>query len=111
MRKIIIKVPTIDKPKWEVALGSGHFKRVSIAHVIALARRLIKRCLASSEEGKTSVKVKYDHDTANETLPSFNPQYLAYAVTCFLEDYLAPQTLRDAEKVWLKYLEKGAVEC
>ena len=105
MNKITIIVP--QKPGDNFGIGWDHRpKAMSSAYtVLRRLERLLTRGLVSP---KTSIVVKYDRYTSNETLDSNDVPYLMYATSCFLEDYLATYHMKKIEDDWDKrYKERG----
>jgi len=92
--KIKVNVPL--KGKWKVSMGKSHGKhRANANTAFSLIER---RLLASRLNKKIEITVKYTNHTTNKTLASFNKNYLLYALSCFLEDYLSPNILKKYEK-------------
>jgi len=97
MKKIIVTIPTKNE-QWKVSFGGTPSRRNSATVVYNLIRRKILKHLASQPDKKTSVIVKDEQGTANETLTSPDASYLLYATACFLEDHLLPSYMRALEK-------------
>lgn len=98
MTKFIINVPNSENQKWYLSINSARIKRLSIHDLLKAFRNRLAQHLGSCEGQKTCVKVKYDEMYHNETLTSDSLEYLIYATTCFLEDYISSETMRKAEK-------------
>jgi hypothetical protein len=103
MRKLIIKVPQKETNLWSISFNKGIRKRKTATMIFKWARRHL---YAYAKRAKIAVEVKYSKDTSNETVPSAEPDYLVYATSCFLEDYLSDAVLAKEVKEWKKFLKK-----
>lgn len=83
MRKITI---TKTSDKWKLTTPETKGKHFSSPG--RLITSIFKSTLASELNNKISVKVKVGSDTANESIASKDKDYLKFALTCFLEDFL-----------------------
>ena len=101
MAKIIITVPKESKDPFKID-QHGNPKAMSSAYIILkrLERLLTRRIIGQ----KTTIIVKYDNDLFNETIPSNKVNYILYATTCFLEDYLTADYIIQAEKEYEEYI-------
>lgn len=96
--KIIIKVPTEKKNFWKVGLRRASHKRKSAGGVYRVLKSIISDFLNSDANEKLAIKVKYSKGYTNETIDSRDKNYLLYATTCFLEDYLKKGFIRKMNK-------------
>ena len=107
--KIIIKLPINEKGKFKLQ-SRGNLKGKRFKTGIGLLKSLESALSFRRLEEKPSIIVKQYIDShftnINETTPSNNKEYLIYAVTCFLEDYLSTGHMRKAEKRWERYVIK-----
>lgn len=109
--KVIIKLPYKDG-YWRLKIAGIEGRRyVSASGLLGGVKRFL---LGTEIEKKTAIVTKRclgtSQETLNETLASNNPNYLMYTTTCFLEDFISPETMRVAESNWLKFLEEGGSE-
>jgi hypothetical protein len=97
--RIKIKLPQKEGGGWIVGIGKRKLSRKNATNAFSLAQNAIFR-LARKE--KTCVLVIYDECCSNETNASSNPHYLVWAVSCFLEDCLSKQILKQKESEYFQ---------
>lgn len=101
--KIKIKIPKTEKDKWRLGLG---FRPRSMATATTLINRLERLLPRLILKEKIAIKVLEYEDgswkNSNESYASQDTNYLIYATSCFLEDYLSFEVKKRVEKQYLK---------
>ena len=108
--KIIIKLPIGEKGKFKLQ-SRGNIPGRQYKTAAGVLEGISRFFSGTGLKEKTSIVVKeYIHtsfENVNETCASNNKEYLIYATTCFLEDFISKPTLRKAEKRWTKWVRDG----
>lgn len=104
MRKIIIKLP--DKRVKKFRLQRKGWKGRRFLRAAGVLNRLESNFPRTELKEKTAIVVKEYIDShfenINESVASFDREYLFYTASCFLEDYLSEKTLKRIEKNFFK---------
>jgi hypothetical protein len=87
--------------KWRLTIGSGSRERKEPITLYAFLEQKIDGFLASTEQGKTCVRVVYATGNHNESVASKNKVHLLYALGCFLEEYLSDEKMVKIERKYL----------
>ena len=85
-------------------MGAGARDRKNAITLFNHVERKIDAFLASSERGKTCVRVVYATGGHNESVTSSDRHYLLYALSCFLEDDLSDDVLNRVLKQYEKQI-------
>jgi len=101
--KITIETPHIQNGVWILRKGKGGtpLRKKTASYTLLALERFLTRNLASKNADKLSVRVVYP-DGENETIKSVDKNYLLYATSCFLEDYLSDEIMKRFEKSYLE---------
>jgi len=108
--KLTIKLPVGINRKFKLqSRGNIPGKQYKTAAGVLEGVSSVFLCTGLKE--KTSIAVKeYIHssfENINESLPSFNKEYLLYISSCFLEDFLSDKVLVKTEKRWTNWVRSG----
>lgn len=107
--KIIIKLPIKDgkfKLQSRNKIEPRQYRSASglLAGLDRLLERKLSRTLGVEFVEKLAIEIKeYNHssfENVNESLSSTDREYLIYATSCFLEDYLSQETLNKYARRW-----------
>jgi hypothetical protein len=111
--KITIKLPQREKGKFKVQ-SRGFIEGRAYRTGAGAIERILELTLRTELKEKTAIVIKEYIDShfvnINETLASTNSEYLLYATTCFLENFISPYSFDKAEKRWLAWSAKGGAE-
>lgn len=98
MKKIVITVPKEKGGFFKVSYNGPSAKKKNSVQAF---NRVKKKVLLADKLGeKTSIVVKMDNQTINESCPSKNKKYLLWLALCFLEDYLPHEFYLIKEKLY-----------
>lgn len=103
-KKIVIKPPKKKGDLFLIGWGARPRSMTSAKRILNRVSLLLSRL---KNDEKTSIRVEYGSNVSNETMRSNEVEYLIYATTCFLEDYLSRTYIIRAEKTYTKYIEGG----